>query len=335
MIGEWCAAGTSPRPQAQIRADEVRDGRSLRETGATDPPSIQQRGETIVTATAFPLLRPRDGDALRGELRAIAADGAVPVVFAGEVQDDILRLSEFVGLRTTGLKGLSILPHSGLGGRAVTHRAPVSVHDYRRSAAISHHYDRPVLTEGLRSVLAVPVVVGGRARAVLYAANRESVPIGDRTTNLVVAASRRLSTEITVRDEVDRRLQMLATIELAGAGGATTEELRGIHADLRAVAQHVADTTVRSRLHELSDRIAALRQQNDNATRPDHDVHLAPREIDVLSHVALGCTNSEAAQRLSVGPETVKSYLRAAMTKLGACSRQEAVVTARKLRLLP
>lgn len=288
-----------------------------------------------MTATAFALLRPRDGDALRGELRTIAAHGAAPVVFAGEVRDDILRLSEFVGTRTTGLKGLCIPPHSGLGGRALAHRAPVSVHDYRRSAAISHHYDRPVLTEGLRSVLAVPVVVGGRTRAVLYAANRQSAPIGDRTARLVVAASCRLGTEIAVRDEVDRRLQMLATIELAGADGATTEELRDIHADLRAVAQIVADTTVRSRLHELSDRIAALRQPNDNAARPDPDVHLAPREIDVLSHIALGCTNSEAAQRLSVGAETVKSYLRSAMNKLEAHSRQEAVVTARKLRLLP
>ncbi|ABG99135.1 probable transcriptional regulator, LuxR family protein (plasmid) [Rhodococcus jostii RHA1] len=287
-----------------------------------------------MAATAFAVLRPRDEDALRGELRTIAARGAAPVVFAGEVQDDILQLSEFMGTRTTGLKGLSIPPHSGLGGRAVAQRAPISVHDYRRSSTITHHYDRPVLTEGLRSVLAVPVVVGGKARAVLYAASRECAPIGDRTANLVVAASRRLSTEISIRDEVDRRLQMLATIESAGADGATTEELRDIHADLRAVAQHVADTAVRSRLHELSDRIAALRQPS-NATRPGREMQLTPREIDVLAHVALGCTNSEIAQRLSVGPQTVKSYLRAAMNKLSACSRQEAVVTARKFKLLP
>jgi len=181
----------------------------------------------------------------------------------------------------------------------------MSLHDYRRSATITHHYDRPVLTEGLRSVLAVPVVVGHKARTVLYAANRESAPIGDRTANLVVAASRRLGTEIVVRDEVDRRRQTLATIESAGADGATTEELRDIHADLRAVAHNVADTTMRSRLRELSERIAALHRPNNvNATRLDRGVRLATREIDVLSHVALGCTNSEIAQRHSVGPET-------------------------------
>jgi len=263
-----------------------------------------------VATTAFPLLRPRDGDALRGELRTIATQGAAPVVFGSEVQADVLRLSEFVGTRTSGLKGLSIPPRSGLGGRAVAYRAAVAVDDYARSATITHHYDRPVLTDGLRSVLAVPVVVGQRPRAVLYAAIRGCAPIGDRAANLVVAASRRLGAEISIRDQVDRRLRMLATVEREGADGATTEELRDIHADLRAVAQTVADTTVRSRLHELSDRIAALDQPSTNAARPDYVVHLTAREIDVLSHVSLGCTNSEAAQRLSVGPETVKSYLR-------------------------
>ncbi|MGW4247939.1 response regulator transcription factor, partial [Nocardia sp. NPDC004722] len=68
---------------------------------------------------------------------------------------------------------------------------------------------------------------------------------------------------------------------------------------------------------------------------PDDAVTLAPRELDVLAHVALGCTNLEAAQRLSVRPETVKSYLRSAMTKLGAHNRHEAVVRARRLGLLP
>ncbi|PRC60968.1 helix-turn-helix transcriptional regulator, partial [Mycobacterium sp. ITM-2017-0098] len=37
---------------------------------------------------------------------------------------------------------------------------------------------------------------------------------------------------------------------------------------------------------------------------------LTPRELDVLVQVALGCTNVEAGQRLSLKPETVKSYLR-------------------------
>ncbi|QDQ92081.1 helix-turn-helix transcriptional regulator [Rhodococcus sp. WB9] len=290
---------------------------------------------TDLVARAPSLLRPRDGDALRGELRSIAAHGLAPVLFGGEVQDGTLHLSEFVGTRTNNLKGLAIPSRSGLGGRVVAQRTPVAVNDYGRSSTITHHYDRPVLSEGLRSILAVPVMVRGSSRAVLYAAIRDCAPIGDRTADIVVAASRRLGTEIAIRDEVDRRLEMMKTLDVGGAGGATTEELRDIHAELRSVAQTVADTSLQARLRGLSQRLAGILCPDADGGDEDPGVHLTPREIDVLSHVALGCTNSEAAQRLSVGPETVKSYLRSAMSKLDARSRHEAVVTARRLGLLP
>jgi LuxR family transcriptional regulator, regulator of acetate metabolism len=65
------------------------------------------------------------------------------------------------------------------------------------------------------------------------------------------------------------------------------------------------------------------------------EVTLSPRELDVLAQIALGCTNAEAAQRLSLKPETVKSYLRSATAKLGARTRHEAVSKARRSRLLP
>ena len=55
----------------------------------------------------------------------------------------------------------------------------------------------------------------------------------------------------------------------------------------------------------------------------------------MLAQIALGCTNTEAAQRLSLKPETVKSYLRSAATKLGTHTRHEAVSKARQLRLIP
>ncbi|MFD0520685.1 response regulator transcription factor [Paractinoplanes durhamensis] len=51
--------------------------------------------------------------------------------------------------------------------------------------------------------------------------------------------------------------------------------------------------------------------------------------------VAVGCGNAEAARRLGLLPETVKSYLRNAMRKLGTHGRMETVVTARRLGFLP
>jgi DNA-binding CsgD family transcriptional regulator len=62
---------------------------------------------------------------------------------------------------------------------------------------------------------------------------------------------------------------------------------------------------------------------------------LSPREVDVLACVALGATNADVAERLGLRPETVKGYLRSAMRKLGARTRLQAVIAARRSGLLP
>ncbi len=118
------------------------------------------------------LLRPRDTDAVRAELRRVSAEARVPVLFGGEVQGDVLLLSEFVGTRTGMLRGLAVRPRSGLGGASMIAGRPLSVSDYRNASTITHDYDAPVLTEGIRSVLAVPVMVDGLPRAMLYGAYR-------------------------------------------------------------------------------------------------------------------------------------------------------------------
>ena len=244
----------------------------------------------------------------------------MPVLFGGPVAAESLLLTEFVGTRTSGLNGLIVTRRSGLGGRAMDQLRPASVADYRNAESITHHYDAPVLGEQIRSVLAVPVVVDGRARAVLYAADSSADPIGGRTVDSLIGAGRRLAVEFAIRDEVDRRLRMQAALAQAPSDPVQTETLRDIHAELRTL-----------QLHDLADRLA----QAISGTTPDPDVTLAPRELDVLSQVALGCTNQQAAQRLSIGQETVKGYLRSTMAKLGVNSRAAAVVAARRSGLLP
>ncbi|MFI6210903.1 response regulator transcription factor [Nocardia brasiliensis] len=278
------------------------------------------------------LLRPRDSDALRAEIRWVAGTAGVPVAFGGEVHGDALLLSEFVGTLTNGLRGLSVLRTSGLGGRVMESGRPASVADYVNTSTITHHYDGPVSGEGLRSIVAVPVVVGQCSRAVLYAATRGASPIGDRTADLVVQAGRRLATEIAIRDEVDRRLRLLEmTAPASDTAPAVAEELRDIHAELRGMARSADDDNLRGRLHTVCERLTRVMVGAPAADAPQ----LSRRELDVLSQVALGCTNQEAAQRLSLAAETVKSYLRNAMTKLDAHSRHEAVVAARRHGLLP
>lgn len=279
--------------------------------------------------SASPLLRPRDADALRAELRQIASRTGLPVTFGGEVFDRTLLLSEFVGARTAGLRGLAVRPNSGLGGVTVVAARPMAVSDYRRDLTITHDYDGPVLGEGILSVLAVPVVVDGTTRAVLYGAQRAAAPIADQTADFIVGSARRLATELRIRDEVDRRLRLREAAQAASAAGiAGTEQIREVHADLRRLAAESADGAP---LRELADRLA----QALGAEVPAPDAALTTRELDVLAQVALGCSNAEAAQRLSLKPETVKSYLRSAAAKLGTRTRHESVSRARLLRLLP
>ncbi|MFF3571662.1 helix-turn-helix transcriptional regulator [Nocardia jiangxiensis] len=279
------------------------------------------------------VLRPRDSDALRAELRQVAAMSGMPVVFGGQVHAGALVLTEFLGTRTSAMRGLVVSPSSGVGGAAFASKRPTSVADYRAASTITHHYDAPVLTEGLRAVVGIPVVVGGESRAVLYVASRDAGPVGDRAADLAMAAGRRLSVELAIRDEVDRRLRLReAAVPAPGPDAVLAEQLRAIHAEVRGIAQTVGDAVTRTRLRDLSDRLARLMA---DPGIPDEVPALAPRELDVLAQIALGCTNAEAAERLSVGPETVKSYLRSAMTKLSAHTRHEAVVRARRHGLLP
>ena len=108
------------------------------------------------------------------------------------------------------------------------------------------------------------------------------------------------------------------------------EDVRQAHADLRTIAQEVADPVLRARLQEVC---TLLSRSGGGAEKPANP--LSPRELDVLAMVAVGCSNAETARRLGVLPETVKSYLRNVMRKLGTHGRMETVVTARRLGFLP
>jgi DNA-binding NarL/FixJ family response regulator len=55
---------------------------------------------------------------------------------------------------------------------------------------------------------------------------------------------------------------------------------------------------------------------------------LSPREIEVLSLVAQGCTNKDVAQRLFISDKTVRNHVTSCLLKLQAKDRTEAVTRA-------
>ncbi|MEV7193782.1 LuxR C-terminal-related transcriptional regulator [Streptomyces sp. NPDC093510] len=268
---------------------------------------------------------------MRAALLRLRRGTGLPVAFGGLLDGPgQVRIGELSGTATRALQGLAIFSGNGLGGKAVALSRPCAVTDYHVSRHISHEYDTAVAAEGLRSVLAVPVVVRRRVRGVLYGALRAAQPLGDRTLSAAVAAARDVEQALVVRDEV-RSLLAAAREPVADPGA--WERVREAHGALRALAPRIADAALRAELLSVCGRLeSAVTVPDRLRARP---VSLAPREIDVLSCVAVGITNAAAADRLGLRPETVKGYLRSAMRKLGAHTRLEAVVAARRAGLLP
>lgn len=64
------------------------------------------------------------------------------------------------------------------------------------------------------------------------------------------------------------------------------------------------------------------------------DVHLSPREQQVLEYVAQGLSNKAIAEQLQLSQHTVESHIKHIYRKLAVCTRTEAVGTARSLGLL-
>ncbi|MFD8464441.1 response regulator transcription factor [Streptomyces cyaneofuscatus] len=276
---------------------------------------------------------PVDAVEMRTALAGLRRTSGLPVAFGGLLSDARhARIAELDGARTGALRGLVISAGSGLGGKAIALARPCAVTDYPVSRHISHEYDTAVAAEGLRSVVAVPVVVRRRVRGVLYGALRTPVSLGDRTFDAAVAAARDVEQALAVRDEVRELLAL--TQEQAAAGPGAWEDVREAHRELRALAPRVADPALREALLAVCGRLASASGARATPAAA-MEVRLAPREVDVVACVAAGATNAAAARQLGLRPETVKGYLRSAMRKLGAHTRLEAVVAARRAGLLP
>ena len=279
---------------------------------------------------------PDDVVDMQAALLRLRRTSGLPVAFGGLLSDARhARIAELHGAQTAALRGLVISAGSGLGGKSITLSRPCAVTDYHASRHISHEYDMAVAAEGLRSVVVVPVVVRRRVRGLLYGALREPVTLGDRTFDAAVAAARDVEQALVVRDEVR---QLLATArERTGDDPRSTsaqawEDVREAHHELRTLVPKVVDPALREELLAVCGRLASA---SGARTPGRYEVRLAPRELDVLTCVAAGTTNAVAAERLGLRPETVKGYLRSAMRKLGAHTRLEAVVAARRAGLLP
>ncbi|MFS0895265.1 LuxR C-terminal-related transcriptional regulator [Microbacterium sp. 179-I 3D3 NHS] len=268
-------------------------------------------------------------------VRELARRTRFPVAFGGLIEEGVVSVTSIVGNRTRALEGLRVRPERGLGGRAMMELRPRMTSDYGSSQQITHDYDVFVLGEGLRTLLALPIVVQGRPRGVLYAGAWDEEQVGGVTTAPAMQVVQSVADELRIRDEVQRRLRSVPS-DAGGVAGPHREELRESFAELRSIAAAVDDAELRSRIAQVERRLLSLAGDAEPvATGPVPTVHLSRRETDVLACAALGSTNAEIAAQLGLREGTVKAYLGTAMSKLDASTRHSAVTRARRAGLLP
>jgi DNA-binding NarL/FixJ family response regulator len=198
--------------------------------------------------------------------------------------------------------------------------------------------DHPVVREGMRALLASQPdldVVGEAADG------REAVRlVGELAPDLVLmdlrmpgmdgaAATAAITaaapdTRVLVVTTYDSDADILRAVE-AGATGYLLKDTPSaeLFGAVRAAArgETVLAPTVAAKL------LARTRE-------PAHAA-LTPREVEVLTWVARGCTNAEVGRELFIGEATVKTHLLRAFAKLGVDDRTAAVTVAIQRGLLP
>ncbi|NUS92775.1 MAG: LuxR family transcriptional regulator [Nocardia sp.] len=266
-------------------------------------------------------------DAVLGlRIRQLQQGAGLPVVFGGAVTrgQSKVKISHLRGTISDSLLELDVLSGRGLGGKTLALGTPCRVDNYATSAGITHDYmDRVVDRERLTGVFALPIRVRGTVAGIVYGATRSAQPIGDVALEYACAFAAR----------VEGELRTLLTVPAPPVARRPGDRARVALEELADIARTTTDPVLRARLQRiaagLTDAVTGVPEPGPGPT-----VRLAPRELEVLHLIAVGMTNSAAAEAMGLGVETVKAYLRSAMRRLGVHNRTAAVHAARSRGLL-
>jgi signal transduction histidine kinase len=158
----------------------------------------------------------------------------VDVAWVGEPDGaDGLVLQHAVNVVTDGVDGLVVPVGTGLGGQVFAQRRPLWVRDYLSAPYATQLFRTQAEAEGVKAMIAVPILHEGNLLGVLYGANRQMTDFGDRTAGAleqlaartagaqVVAERARHAAEVAVHEERRR-----VALELHDSVGAMLFTLR-------------------------------------------------------------------------------------------------------------
>ncbi|WP_243794427.1 GAF domain-containing protein [Saccharopolyspora gloriosae] len=166
------------------------------------------------------------------------------------------------GTQSSALHRLVVPEGIGLGGKSIELRRPVWVRDYRSSDSITHEFDDLVAQEGLRAMVAVPMIYDGDVLGALYAGVRQEVSFGDQivarleeasvAASVSMVSSQRAKIQTGVAVDAERR-RLAADLH-----DSVSPVLFRIGAELRSLRSMEDLSRVRDRIDEVASQVTAV-----------------------------------------------------------------------------
>lgn len=189
------------------------------------------------------------------------------------------------GTRTDQMHNLVVPAGQGIGGRALALGSAVRVNDYLTSSVITHQFDAQVRCEGIRAMIAVPVISRGQTIAIAYAAMRNVTQFGD------CAVSRMQD----VADHAAAALRVATAAEDAKADAVCAERNR---------MQNALHDTVGALLFSIGAQVRSLGEVVES--NPDLELRIRQLRADIsaassaLRESLLALNNTDPERTLSV-----------------------------------
>ncbi|MET0967009.1 MAG: GAF domain-containing protein [Nakamurella sp.] len=150
--------------------------------------------------------------------------------------DDSLIIQVTDGSTGPRLRGVRLMPHSGLAGRVIDQGEPVQTADYLNDINLTHIplIDETAADEGLRTIVGVPVRLRGNVIGVLLVAQRELRSFSDQELGTLTAIASLAAVAIDNARQIANHRK-------------AADELSVVNADLQ---QHIASVTSAASLHD-------------------------------------------------------------------------------------
>jgi signal transduction histidine kinase len=183
--------------------------------------------------------------AFRTILDRLPDEIGIDVAWIGELEPTgNVVLGHAVRTQTDVVQGLVVPPGVGLGGHVLQTGRPQWVANYPVAAELTRPFSTQAHREGVKGMVAVPLVHGGRWLGILYGADRAEGRYGDLTVNALEAAAARAANAAVVAERARHSAEV------------------AVHEERRRLALHLHDTvgamlfTIGAGVRKLGDELA-------------------------------------------------------------------------------